>query len=71
MQDHIYLFWERWKEQPSNREWRAMCYATDGEKFSIDLIYPDQLDPSEDITKRRASVVKKHFGNMTVDYSKP
>jgi hypothetical protein len=67
----VYSFWERWKEQPGNHEWRAMAYVIDGGKFSIDLTYPDQIDPGEDITTRRPSVVRKHFGNRKVDYSKP
>ena len=67
----IYSFWERWKEQPGNHEWRTMSYVIDGGKFSIDLTYPDQIDPSGDIATRRPSVIKKHFGDRTVDYSEP
>ena len=70
LQDHIYSLWERWKERPGNREWRAMSYAIDGGKFSIDLTYPDQIG-GEDIADRRPLVVKKHFGSLNVDYSKP
>ncbi len=71
MQELIYSFWERWKEQPGNREWRAMSYVIEGGKFKIDLSYPDEINPDEDISERRPTVVKKHFGDMKVDYSKP
>lgn len=71
MQELIYSFWERWKEQPGNREWRAMSYVIDGGKFKIDLSYPDEINPDEDLSERRPTVVKKHFGDMKVDYSKP
>jgi hypothetical protein len=71
VKDLIYSFWERWKEQPGNHEWRTMSYVVDGGRFSIDLTYPDQINPNEDITVRRPQVIKKHFGDRTVDYSNP
>jgi hypothetical protein len=71
LQTLLYTFWEQWKAQPGNREWRAMSYVIDGGKFSIDLTYPDQIDPGEDVSDRRPSVVRKYFGDMKVDYSKP
>jgi hypothetical protein len=71
MQELIYSFWEQWKEQPGNREWRTMSYVIDAGKFKIDLSYPDEINPDEDISERRPSVVKKYFGDLKVDYSKP
>jgi hypothetical protein len=71
MRDLIYRFWEHWKAQPGNREWRAMAYVVDGGKFSIDLTYPDQVDPQEDISDRRPAIVRRYFADMKVDYSKP
>lgn len=67
----IYSLWESWQKQEGNREWRVMCYVIDGGKFSIDLVYPDQIDAHEDVSDRRPLVVKKHFGDMQVDYSRP
>ena len=43
---------------------------TDG-NFTIDLFYPDQLDPDEVTFDRRRVSIKKHFGDMKVDYSRP
>lgn len=71
MQDLIYSFWERWKEQQGNREWRTMSYVIDSGKFSIDLAYPDQINKNEDVSDRRPAIIRKYFGNMKVDYSKP
>ena len=71
MQELIYSFWERWKQEPGNREWRTMAYVVDGGKFKIDLSYPDQINVDEDVSERRPAVVKKHFGDLKVDYSKP
>jgi hypothetical protein len=67
----VYSLWERWREQPENREWRAMCYVLDRGKISIDLTYPDEIDEDEELSDRRPRVVKQHFGGMKVDYSKP
>jgi hypothetical protein len=54
-----------------NREWRPVAYVVDGGKFSIDLTYPDQVDPQEDISDRRPAIVRRYFADMKVDYSKP
>ncbi len=71
MRELIYSFWQQWQQQPGNREWRSMSYVINGKKFSIDLIYPEQLDASQNTSDRRPEIVKKHFGKMKVDYSKP
>lgn len=71
MKELIYSFWEQWKNQPGNREWRAMSYVIDGGKFGIDLKYPDQIDPNQGFSERRPLVVKERFGDAKVDYSKP
>lgn len=71
MQKLIYSFWERWKEEPGNRAWRTMSYVIEGGKFKIDLSYPDEVNADEDVSDRRPAVVKKHFGDLKVDYSKP
>ena len=67
----VYSLWERWREQPENREWRAMCDVLDGGKISIDLTYPNQIDQDEELSDRRPRIVNQHFAAMKVDYSKP
>jgi len=71
LQERIYSFWKLWKEEPTNREWRTMSYVIENGKFKIDLSYPDQINADEDISERRPAIVKMHFGNLAVDYSKP
>lgn len=71
MQELIYSFWKQWKELPGNRTWQTMSYVIDCGKFKIDLSYPDEINPAEDISERRLMVVKKYFSNAKVDYSKP
>ncbi len=71
MQALIYAFWGQWKSEPGNREWRTMSYVIDNGKFKVDFVYPDQINADEDISLRRPEAVKKHFGNVKVDYTKP
>ena len=71
LRELVYSFWEQWQQEPGNAEWRVMSYVIEGGKFSIDLAYPDQIDPNEDISERRPRAVTKHFGDMRVDYSDP
>jgi len=67
----VYALWEEWKTHTGNREWRAMSYVIDGGEFTIDLTYPDQLIPNEDLSDRRPRVVRKYFGDAGVNYSAP
>jgi hypothetical protein len=71
MQELIYSFWEAWKRQAGNSEWRTMSYLIHDGQFSIDLAYPDQIDPDEGISDRRPAVINQHFGDAPVDYSRP
>lgn len=71
MVEAVYALWQTWKTSPGNREWRAMSYAIDNGKFSMDLKYPDQMIPGEDVSERRPLAVKRHFGDANVDYSRP
>jgi hypothetical protein len=67
----VYSFWERWRKTPGYREWRIMSYVIKGKKFKMDLAYPDEVNTDEDISERRPIVVKKYFGDIKVDYTKP
>ena len=71
LRSKICQFWEYWRTTPGNREWRAMEYVIIDGNFTIDLFYPDQLDPDEAAFDRRRVSIKKHFGDMKVDYSRP
>lgn len=70
-QDLIYKLWERWQKVRGNKEWRVMEYVIDGDDFTLDLTYPDQIDEREDLSDRRPRSVKKHFGEVKVDFSNP
>lgn len=65
----IYSFWEKWKLQPGNVEWRAMAYfVQQGGHFDIDFTYPDQIAPDEELPARRPRIIAKYFGDVKVDY---
>ena len=69
--DLIYKLWERWQKVRGNKEWRIMEYVVEGEGFTLDFTYPDQIDEREDVSDRRPRSVKKHFGEVKVDFSNP
>jgi hypothetical protein len=71
LRDLIYSLWEKWSTHPGNAEWRAMAYLVQDGKFSIDLTYPEQMNPDEDLPERRQRVIEKYFGNTSFDYSNP
>lgn len=71
LQELIHSFWKRWKEQPGNREWRAMSFIIERGTFKVELSYPEELEPGEAVTDHRPRTIKKYFGDLMVDYSKP
>jgi len=64
--------WERSRADPDAGEWRTMTFLIrpDG-KFTVELRYPDQVDPEQDVSERRPSVLRAHFGDARIDYSRP
>jgi hypothetical protein len=69
LEDLIFSFWQEWKSQPDNQEWRVMCYTIENSKFHADFIYPEQIPDSEDEVvpdDYREFQVRKHFGDVTI-----
>jgi hypothetical protein len=64
----IYRFWQDWRQRAGNVEWRVFVYTIENNRFDIDLVYPDQLDPKEWIDDRRPRAIIEHFDNLPVDY---
>jgi hypothetical protein len=67
----VYDFWDLWRQDPHNREWRVMCYVVEDGRFSIDLTYPDDLVPDEYLSDRRPRAIQRYFGTAKVDYVRP
>jgi hypothetical protein len=71
LRDILYDFWQFWREQVGNKEWRTLCYVIDEGRFAIDIQYDDQLNGEEGLSERRPRVIEKYFNGITVDYSRP
>ena len=67
----ILSLWEKWKLHQGNVEWRAIAYLVRDGKFSVEIIYPEQMNHDEDLSDRRPRVIEKYFGDAKVDYSRP
>jgi hypothetical protein len=65
-----YALWESWKGN-GNAEWRVMNYLIVDGKLSIDYVYPEQIDESENLVARRKRTLMQYFGEVQVEYPKP
>ena len=71
LRDLILSLWTEWQKHPPNREWRTMSYVIENGRFKTDFVYPDQIDAAESEIHRRPRVLRQHFGDAKVDYSRP
>lgn len=64
--------WEGSRADPQAGAWRTMAFLIhpDG-RFTIELKYLDQVDPEQDVSERRPAVLRAHFGDARIDYSRP
>lgn len=65
------IIWSYRESEPPSSRWATMAFVVSEGRFSVDLSYPDQLNPEEYLIDRRPRVVQAHFGEATVDYSTP
>jgi hypothetical protein len=71
LQDLIYAFWESGDQKIKPCSWRAMEFVISDGKFSVELMYPEQVSADEDLSDRRPGAIAKVFPGLKVDYSKP
>ena len=71
LRESIYEFWESGENSIAPRSWAAMRFVVLGGKFTVDLTYPEQLNPDEGLPERRPLVVAECFPGLIIDYSKP
>lgn len=64
--EQIYRFWEDTKADAA--EWRSMAFVIENGRFSVDLVYPDQLPTDEEEWERRPRIVRQYFGTSDVLY---
>ncbi|HEU4959032.1 MAG TPA: hypothetical protein VFT56_01380 [Sphingomonas sp.] len=57
-----------WEAQDGDDRWAEMEYVIRDGRFEVAYIYPDEIDPEEDIVARRARAVRRHFGEKPIVY---
>lgn len=57
-----------WEAQDGGDRWSEMEYVLRDGKFEVAYIYPDEIDSEEDVVKRRARAVRRHFGEKPIVY---
>lgn len=67
--NQVYELWQACQEAQSAQPWRAMAYLIEGQKFSLDLIYPNKFDAAADTVSRRTLAAERVFGTLPFDYS--
>lgn len=57
-----------WEAQEGDDWWMEMEYLVRDGMFEVAYVYPDAIDPGEDILERRARSVRRHFGDKPIVY---
>jgi len=77
--DHILYRWpvnarltdalvELWETQEKHGRWSELEYILRDGRFEASYIYPDDIDPQEDIFVRGERSVRRHFGEKPIVY---
>ena len=59
---------ELWEAQEGDERWMELEYLYRDGRFEVVYIYPDEVDPDEDVVERRARAVQRRFGEKPVVY---
>jgi hypothetical protein len=75
LDDLVYEFWQRWKAEPGNEDWRVMSYIVDkdGEdaQMKIHLNYPDHVEVEGDLVDLRERAIEEYFGDVKLVFDNP
>lgn len=63
-----YALLDLWETQEGDDRWMEMEYLVRDGRFEVAYIYPDAIDPEEDVVERRARAVRRHFGQKPIVY---
>lgn len=63
-----YALLDLWEAQEGDDRWVEMEYLVRNGAFEVVYIYPDEIDPEEDVVERRARAVRRHFGEKPIVY---
>jgi len=64
----VYAYWEHSRLE---HEWRALSYVLENGRLAVDLSYPNDLNPNDDLSDRRPIAVGRAFPGLSIDYSNP
>lgn len=67
------LLWEAWYLEPDspNMRWSVLEYAITGQKFHVNLKYPEEVNVDIVDGERRESALRARFGDKPVVYPPP
>ena len=63
-----YALLQLWELQEGNDRWTELAYVLRDGLFEVVYIYPDEIDPEEDILERRERSLLRHLGKKPVIY---
>jgi hypothetical protein len=59
---------ELWEAQDGGERWTELEYLCRDGRFEVVYIYPEEIDPDEDVVERRARAVQRRFGEKPIVY---
>ena len=71
LKDDIYEFWRVGDEKIKPCSWATLSFIVENGQFKVAFMYPDQLDPNEELSDRRPRKIVEYFPDLPVDYSRP
>ncbi|MEQ1551877.1 hypothetical protein [Sphingorhabdus sp.] len=60
-----------WDVSDADRKWDTMLYDIKDGKFTVEYIYPDQLDPADGSPEIRGRALAERYGDKPVIYPEP
>jgi hypothetical protein len=69
LRELAYRSWVAGAQHVVPQAWQCASLSLSGGSFSLELVYPNQLAPCEDLSDRRPRAVAAHFPGARVDYS--
>ncbi len=59
---------ELWEAQDGQEQWSELEYMLRDGQFAVAYVYPDDIDPQEDVIERRKRALRRHFGEKPIVY---
>lgn len=68
IEDLPHALLDLWDAQAGDDRWTEMEYLLRDGGFEVVYVFPDEIDPEEDVLERRARAVLRHFGEKPIVY---